>query len=62
MHVDHIKSRRKRPDLALDFDNLQVLCGPCNHGKSWDDETDWRPDRKADLLHLTQLREKGLLN
>lgn len=41
--VDHILSRKKRPDLALCFDNLQVTCQPCNHGKSNWDETDWRP-------------------
>jgi 5-methylcytosine-specific restriction endonuclease McrA len=46
MHVDHIKPRRKRPDLALIFDNLQVLCGTCNHGKGNWDETDWRPVEK----------------
>jgi 5-methylcytosine-specific restriction endonuclease McrA len=33
MHVDHIKPRRKYPHLALVFDNLQVLCHDCNHGK-----------------------------
>lgn len=44
IHVDHIKPRRKHPELALDPDNLQVLCGECNHGKSNWDETDWRPD------------------
>jgi hypothetical protein len=43
MNVDHIKPRRKYPELALDFDNLQVLCHPCNHGKGNWDETDWRP-------------------
>lgn len=42
MHVDHIKPRRKRPDLALDFDNLQVLCEACNHGKG-NTEADFRP-------------------
>jgi len=41
--VDHIISRRKRPDLALCFDNLQVTCNVCNHGKSNWSETDWRP-------------------
>jgi len=41
--VDHIKSRRKYPELSLEFDNLQVLCDQCNRGKSWDDETDFRP-------------------
>jgi 5-methylcytosine-specific restriction endonuclease McrA len=45
MHVDHIKPRKKYPGLALIFDNLQVLCEVCNHGKSNWDETDWRPVR-----------------
>lgn len=36
--VDHIKPRRKYPLLALDFNNLQVLCLDCNHGKSNDDD------------------------
>lgn len=43
LHVDHIKPRSKFPDIALEFDNLQVLCRPCNMGKSNKDETDWRP-------------------
>lgn len=42
MHVDHIKPRRKYPELALDENNLQVLCEDCNHGKGNWDETDWR--------------------
>lgn len=42
LHVDHIKSRRLHPELALVLGNLQVLCGPCNHGKGFRDETDWR--------------------
>ena len=42
LNVDHIKPRRKYPHLALDIDNLQVLCGACNHGKGNWDETDWR--------------------
>ena len=42
MNVDHIKPRRTHPHLALDPENLQVLCDACNHGKgNWDD-TDWR--------------------
>lgn len=42
MNVDHIKCRKKYPELALDINNTQILCGPCNHGKgNWDD-TDWR--------------------
>lgn len=42
LNVDHIKPRRKYPELALDPDNLQVLCEACNHGKGNWDETDWR--------------------
>lgn len=42
MNVDHIKPRRMFPQLALDMDNLQVLCNACNHGKGNWDMTDWR--------------------
>lgn len=42
LHVDHIKPRFRFPLLELDPDNLQVLCEPCNKGKSWTDQTDWR--------------------
>lgn len=62
MNVDHIKPRRNRPDLALDFNNLQVLCGTCNHGKSSWDETDWRPvaepvaeEHRAQVAHLRSI-------
>ena len=44
IHVDHIKPRRMFPHLALDVDNLQVLCEVCNHGKGNWDETDWRKE------------------
>lgn len=42
IHVDHILSRSKHPELALTFSNLQVLCKKCNLGKGAIDETDWR--------------------
>jgi 5-methylcytosine-specific restriction endonuclease McrA len=42
MNVDHIKPRKLFPELALDVDNLQVLCHECNHGKGNWDMTDWR--------------------
>lgn len=42
LNVDHIQPRRKRPDLALDPYNLQVLCGDCNAGKGNWDASDWR--------------------
>ena len=44
MNVDHIKPRATHPHLALEFSNLQVLCNPCNHGKSNWDTTDWRKE------------------
>lgn len=44
IHVDHIKPRSKYPELELVLSNLQILCRPCNLGKSNLDETDWRPD------------------
>ena len=44
MNVDHIKPRKFFPELAFDFDNLQVLCHECNHGKANNDQTDWRPE------------------
>lgn len=43
IHVDHIEPRSKRPELALCFENLQLLCEDCNLGKSNTDRTDWRP-------------------
>lgn len=42
MHVDHIKPRSKFPELALVFENLQILCDECNLGKSNLDDTDFR--------------------
>jgi 5-methylcytosine-specific restriction endonuclease McrA len=42
MNVDHIKPRKLFPELALDINNLQVLCGECNHGKGNWDMTDWK--------------------
>ncbi len=50
IHVDHIKPRRKYPELALEFNNLQVLCHECNHGKGNWDETDWRGPRLAVVM------------
>lgn len=42
IHVDHIRPRSIYPELALDLNNLQILCKHCNLGKSNTDETDWR--------------------
>jgi 5-methylcytosine-specific restriction endonuclease McrA len=49
MNVDHIKPRRIFPELALDVDNLQVLCADCNHGKGNWDMTDWRRSEEASV-------------
>lgn len=40
--VDHIKSRFYHPHLALEFDNLQVLCARCNDDKGIS-YADYRP-------------------
>jgi hypothetical protein len=42
LHIDHIKPRSRYPQLELNEDNLQILCEPCNIGKSNLDATDWR--------------------
>ena len=43
IQVDHIKPKIKYPELALDFNNLQLLCRECNLGKSYKNEDDFRP-------------------
>lgn len=48
INVDHIRPRRTHPWLALVFENLQILCHTCNHGKGNWDSTDWRPGCFAD--------------
>jgi hypothetical protein len=47
MNVDHIKPRKRYPELALDPSNLQVLCNECNHGKGNAFRTDWRAKAPA---------------
>lgn len=32
-HVHHTLERKDRPDLALDWDNLEGLCPPCHNRK-----------------------------
>ncbi len=41
-HVDHIKPRKTNPELALDFNNLQVLCCRCNKAKGNKNQIDYR--------------------
>jgi len=59
MNVDHIKPRKLFPQLALDVNNLQVLCHECNHGKGNWDMTDWRQvNTQANSLHDLNLDER----
>lgn len=50
IQVDHIKPRSLYPELALDYNNLQVLCKACNEGKSNKDSTDWRDNGNVVIL------------
>lgn len=54
LHVDHIRPRKRYPELALRLDNLQVLCASCNTGKGAWDQTDWRDplsDEYRSIMH-----------
>jgi hypothetical protein len=42
LSVDHIQSRKARPDLALEITNLAVLCTADNAGKGNRHADDWR--------------------
>lgn len=42
INMDHIKPRKFFPELALDINNLQPLCGPCNKAKGNKHYTDYR--------------------
>lgn len=44
-HVDHIKPRSLYPHLALDPNNMQVMCEACNLGKSNHWDIDHREER-----------------
>lgn len=46
INVDHIKPRKFFPELALDVNNLQPLCGACNKAKG-NSIADYRRERIA---------------
>ena len=61
LHVDHIKPVRKHPELALDINNLQVLCGDCNQGKGFWDETDFRGESNVSIsINITEEKLSAL--
>lgn len=53
VNVDHIKPRKFHPELALDFDNMQVLCGRCNKEKGNKHMTDYRDSTLAGTMAKT---------
>jgi 5-methylcytosine-specific restriction endonuclease McrA len=50
LHADHIEPLSKNWDRRLDRTNIQIMCGPCNMGKSNKDTIDWRPTTLATEL------------
>ena len=42
INIDHVKPRKFYPQLALDIENLQPLCNPCNKSKGNYKPTDYR--------------------
>lgn len=60
LHVDHIKPRSLYPDLALDADNLQVLCADCNIGKCNYDTIDYRMTSEKRLAENQRQLEQAL--
>ena len=42
LHVDHVKPKSTHPELALDLNNMQILCDDCNIGKINQFQTDWK--------------------
>lgn len=65
LNVDHIKPRAKFPELSLDIENLQILCGACNKGKGNKYAKDFRPDDSEvgdELDRMTLSHLKGFLD
>ena len=48
LEVDHIEELKDRPDLALDSDNLRVLCKDCHNKRH--KRFNYRPKKKANRL------------
>lgn len=57
LQVDHIKPKKDFPELALDIDNLQVLCGSCNKGKGAWLIYDFRRAKRGDIMTRIKLIE-----
>ena len=51
INVDHIKPRLFYPELTWEFENLQILCEPCNQAKGNKHCTDYRPQVSTCLVY-----------
>src|SRR6185369_362773 len=51
--VDHVRSRKARPDLALEVTNLAVLCSADNAGKGNRYADDCAPRRREEVRDVT---------
>lgn len=58
IHIDHIKPKSKYPELEFDFNNLQVLCEPCNMGKSNLHEIDYRGNKTSESQKIEPKKQE----
>lgn len=56
LEVDHIKPQSLFPKQEFDFDNTQILCKPCNMGKSNTSFTDFRSEKQKEDMRKHKMK------